>query len=811
MKPVAFPIPSLVGEHYRVESELGHGGMATVYLARDVRHDRLVAIKVLRPELAVILGADRFGREIEIAAKLSHPNILPLYDSGEANGALYYVMPYVAGGTLRKRLDGGHQLPVEEAIRLALAVASALAAAHAAGIVHRDIKPENILLDGDRLLVADFGIARLVSATGESTNSSSGFVIGTPGYMSPEQAAGAPRIDSRSDLYSLGCVLYEMLAGERPFSGPTPQSVAMRQIHERVPSLRVIRPGVPASLEAIIERALQKSPADRYQTAESFAAALRTGPAPAPARAWRRGAGAAALVVVAAAALWLARPWGPRASNRTAGLDPLHLAVLRFQDQSDNGQLVSVADGLTVDLIGELSRLRPLHVRSVSAGRTLAGAPIDSVARTLQVGTVVEGRVSGTRDRMRIRVWLTDAASGDQFATAKWDRSVGDLFELEDQITTEIAAFLRERLGEKIEYQRQRAGTRNLAAWEAFQTAERLREGAADLLQRGEVDGAVRAFDRADSLLREVEREDRDWADPVLARGWLAVDRIRMLPEDSARLREPWTRLGIQQADHVLGRTPQSPVGLELRGTVRFQSWVNVPGADTSLPTLAERDLRAAAVPSNPNLARTWAALSHLLRVRGEFAEANQLAQQAYRADAFLRDAADVLFHLCSSSFELGRVEDALRWCRQGGRRFPARFEFPFYELMLQMRPGGPPPDPAGAWGLLARLESTRSAVERQRERANWEMMVATVLVRARLADSGAAVARRAKSRTPAEPSMDIYEAAFKVAQGRSGEAVALIARFVKLLPQMKAFVRAHPLFEGLRENAQFKALFSPP
>jgi serine/threonine-protein kinase len=259
---------------YRIEQELGQGGMATVYLARDVRHDRDVAIKVLHPDLGAALGGERFLSEIRTTARLQHPHILPLLDSGVADGLLYYVMPYLKGETLRARLDRERQLPIDDALRIAREVADALSAAHALGIVHRDIKPENILLQGGHALVADFGIALAVQQAGGQRMTQTGLSLGTPQYMSPEQAMGERSVDARSDVYSLGAVMYEMLVGEPPFSGPTVQTIVAKVMTERPTAPTALRDTVPPSMERAILKALAKLPADRFATADRFAEAL---------------------------------------------------------------------------------------------------------------------------------------------------------------------------------------------------------------------------------------------------------------------------------------------------------------------------------------------------------------------------------------------------------------------------------------------------------------------------------------------------------------------------------------------------------
>jgi Tol biopolymer transport system component/tRNA A-37 threonylcarbamoyl transferase component Bud32 len=367
-------LTAALADRYRIERELGQGGMATVYLAEDVRHHRKVAVKVLRPELAAVLGSERFLREITITAGLEHPHILPLLDSGAIPGAasspptLYYVMPLVEGESLRDRLAREKQLPLEEALTIAREVADALSYAHARGIIHRDIKPENILLSGRHARVADFGIARALTASGGERLTATGMAVGTPHYMSPEQAAGNDNLDGRSDLYALGCVLYEMLAGQPPFTGPTLQSLVSQHLTAAPMPITQIRPAVPADVAAALERALAKTPADRFNPTAQFAEALgRRGAAPAPAAAARPAwlvPGLAAAAVVVAAALWLLVGRGERPLvvgtttqvTRDPGLevDPA---------LSPDGQLVVYAAGVP----GHMQ----IFVRQVAGGRTL--------------------------------------------------------------------------------------------------------------------------------------------------------------------------------------------------------------------------------------------------------------------------------------------------------------------------------------------------------------------------------------------------------------------------------------------------------
>ena len=274
--PVERALRAALGAQYAIEREIGRGGMATVYLARDLRHRRQVAVKLLHPELSAVLGPERFLKEIELTASLQHPHILPLFDSGNADGLLYYVMPYVDGESLRAKLDRERQLPVDEAVRLAREVSSALAYAHGRSVIHRDVKPENVLLQGGHALVADFGIALAVQHAGGARMTQTGLSLGTPQYMAPEQAMGEKSVDARADLYSLGTVLYEMLAGEPPFTGPTSQAIVARLMTEAPRSLRAQRPNVPPHVDAAVRTALEKLPADRFPTLSAFATALET-------------------------------------------------------------------------------------------------------------------------------------------------------------------------------------------------------------------------------------------------------------------------------------------------------------------------------------------------------------------------------------------------------------------------------------------------------------------------------------------------------------------------------------------------------
>ena len=382
MADVRERLEAALAEHYAIDRELGAGGMATVYLARDLKHDRHVAVKVLRPELAAVLGIDRFLSEIRVTAHLQHPHILPLFDSGQAGGLIYYVMPYVEGESLRQRLEREQQLPIDVAVGLTADVAAALDYAHRHGVVHRDIKPENVLFQDGQAVVADFGIALAVSAAAGSRLTETGLSLGTPQYMSPEQATGDRLIDARSDIYALATVLYEMLAGEPPITGPTVQSVIAKVVTDRPRPLRQLRESVPPHVEAAVVKALAKVRADRFQTVAQFAEALaRPGAATAP-----RHVGGLALREVApwaiaglatGLALWVALRPRPERGARP---------VARFTLALPPGApLAEFSAGPTVALSPDGSRI--IYVSSTTTGNQLFSRKLDELEPVALAGT----------------------------------------------------------------------------------------------------------------------------------------------------------------------------------------------------------------------------------------------------------------------------------------------------------------------------------------------------------------------------------------------------------------------------------------
>jgi tRNA A-37 threonylcarbamoyl transferase component Bud32/tetratricopeptide (TPR) repeat protein/TolB-like protein len=505
-------IQSALGSRYTVQRELGRGGMAIVYLATDLKHERLVAIKVLHPELAAALGPERFLREIKLTAGLNHPHILPLLDSGDAGGFLYYVMPYVEGESLRDRLERERQLPVDDALHIAREVADALGHAHSRGIVHRDIKPENILLARDpardrsgtdewHALVADFGIARAISAAGGEQLTGTGLAIGTPTYMSPEQASGERELDGRADIYALGCVLYEMLAGQPPFSGSTAQSIMARHAIDAVPPLHTVRPVSPA-VEAAVLKALAKVPADRFATATQFRQALSVGSTVATlaSPSWMlRGRGKHGLWVAAALVLIAAIVTGGYLLRSRGGVDPAAsmIAVMPLRPSGADTGLVRLGRDLVVTLSANLDGVGDIRsvdantilVRASDGPASLPLADAAALARRLGAGRVIHGSLLRMGTNVRVELGLFDSRDLSSLARSTVTASPDELAAITDSLTSAVLAQVWQE-GTPPSPSLAAVTTHSMPALRAFLDGERL-------LVEGNMDSAASAYRRA--------------------------------------------------------------------------------------------------------------------------------------------------------------------------------------------------------------------------------------------------------------------------------------------------------------------------
>jgi serine/threonine-protein kinase len=830
-----------LADRYALERELGRGGMATVFLAEDLKHRRYVAIKVLHPDLAAAIGSDRFLREIEIAARMQHPHILPLYDSGEAAGYLYYVMPFVEGESLRDRLHREKQLPQEDVVKITAEVASALGYAHARDIVHRDIKPENIMLSGGSAVVADFGIARAASAVEQQQLTQTGTVIGTPAYMSPEQGTGSP-VDGRSDQYSLACVVYEMLVGEPPFTGPNVQAIIARHSMGSVEPPSIVRSSIPDTMENALLRALSKVPADRFPTIMLFAealgapstvtAAMRRSGAPTaervgrpsltvslPVPAWRTLLVWGIPIVAVLAVGWLTRGrWLPhRAATASASADPRHIAVLYFDDRSPDQSLGYLADGLTEALIGDLSAVPVLQVISrngVAPYRHASVSP-DSLRRALNVGTIVDGTLTHSADSLQLAVSLVDATSGAELEGITLRVPRADPLALQDTLGSRMAQALRRRIGEEMAQVESRAGTRSTQAWDLVERGREVARDIEAILAAGDTARAAHALAQADSMFAQAEAIDRKWTAPILERGWLAWEDRHVAGLEKGPAAQ-WTARGLGFAAQALALRPDSPEALGLRGTMRYLRFLlNLepdPRAASRLLAEAKQDLIAGGVPANPNQASDLALLSHLYARNADAVDSKLTAMQAYEVDPYLLEARDVIWRLFSASLDLEDAAEAQKWCKEGYRRYPQDPSFTECQITEYALKGLRPDVPA-LWRLLDRNVAQYPPSERDFRRRYGELEVAYALVNAGLKDSARAVALKARAGADVDPTRDLVylEVMLRNLLGDRTEALELLKLYLATNPQDRTNIARDSTwwFRGLRDDPGFKRLVS--
>jgi serine/threonine protein kinase/Tfp pilus assembly protein PilF len=596
--PMTDPLKHLIAalaDRYVIERQLGQGGMAIVYLAHDVRHDRRVALKVLRPELGALVGVERFLAEIKVTANLQHPNLVPLFDSGEAGGLLFYVMPFIEGESLRDLLTRDRQLPIDEALHLTREIADALAYAHSLGVVHRDVKPENILLAGGHALVTDFGIARAVSVAGGPRVTETGMAVGTPAYMSPEQAMAEPQLDGRSDLYSLACVLYEMLAGEPPYTGPTAQAILARRFTDPMPSLRAVRDTVPDFVEGAIRRALARAPADRFATVTAFADALSKPAADQP--------------------------------------RPRSVAVLPFLNLSADPENEYFADGITEDVIAQISKIRALDVISRTSVMSFKGRQqgLREIAARLQVATLLEGSVRRVGDRVRIVAQLIDAETDQHLWAETYDRQLTDIFAIQMEVALHIAAALKAELSPD---ERARIGKEPTSDVRAYQLYLQGRHCFIRYTEEG-IHQAIKYFEEA------IERDPRyALAYASVAMAYTELGEVGTLSPDEAYPRAKAAASRALALDPELG---------EAHCTVAFGKFVY----DFDW-TGAEKEFKRA-LELSPSNADTYDLYGRLCSALERYDEAIAMQQRAQELDP-LAHRADV----ATAFLRAGRYDEAL-------------------------------------------------------------------------------------------------------------------------------------------------------
>ena len=595
MSAVDERVTQALAGRYAVRRVLGVGGAATVYLAEDLKHHRQVALKVLRPEVAASVGLERFTQEIAVAARLNHPHILTLHDSGDAAGLLYYVMPYVEGESLRDRIEQQRQMPLDGAVAIACDIAEALDYAHRHGVLHRDVKPENILFEDGHAAIADFGVARGLTSATRHHLTDAGFVIGTPEYMSPEACAGDGELDGRSDEYSLGCVLYEMLAGRPPFTAATPQAVIARHLADSVPPLGTVRPDAPVNVVRAVMKALAKAPADRFPTLQAFADALRSA-----------------------------------AADQEAAL-ARSVAVLPFANSGGLPEDEVLSDGITEEIINTLSRIEGLRVASRTSVFAFKGKREDvrSIGARLHVRAALEGSVRRSGSRLRVSVQLVNVADGYLLWSERYDREMADVFAIQDEIAQSIARALEVILSEDTRVALSRVPTRDIRAYEYYLKGRQFFQQT----RRRSLQFAEEMFRRAIAL------------DPGYAQAWAGLADCTSLLQMYYPGAPADPGLGIEASAKALALEPRLPEAHASRGFALWQS----KRVDEAVVEFDE------AMRLDPRQFEARYFLARLRFSQGDIAQAADLFEEAAR----VREDPQARFFAAQCYAALGRAAEA--------------------------------------------------------------------------------------------------------------------------------------------------------
>jgi eukaryotic-like serine/threonine-protein kinase len=649
---------------------------------------------------------------------------------------------------------------------------------------------------------------------GEEKLTSTGVSLGTPTYMSPEQGMADPNLDGRSDVYSLGCVLYEMLAGQPPFTGRTTQALIARHSLDQVPSLSIVRQSIPEEVEDAVLRALEKAPADRFRTAAEFADALqacqgsgmrtvrRTGRrTQSRNRPKQRSRSLLMFAVIfglfaISGAAWAGRSflWGAKHKTSVSaggGFRPQRIAVLNFQDQSPDKRLGYIADGVTKSLTDQLSRVNALEVISSDGVNQFRNKDVarDSIARVLEAGTLVDGTVSPEGTNVRVTMRLIDGNSDAQFDNASVVAPLGDPLTLTTKLAEQLSLMLRQWLRDEIRLRVLRTGTENPVAWSLVQRADRMRKDADASDQGGNTQGAQLQLLAADTLLTQAEALDPHWTEPIVLRGKMA-GRLELMTTDPADAAK-WINIGIAHADRALAIDPRDPDALELRGTLRVRpirrGFVQEPRKVADLVREAETDLRAA-IAINPTQAGALSVLSAIQYLKFDEVESHNLAQRAYEADAYLTAAPEILWRLYVTSYDLEQFVNAQRWCDEANDRFPHTVVAARCRLWI-MTAKGQSRDPAEAWRRAAEYEAVAPRPQKEYFTREAQIAVADVLGRAGLADSARRVLIRARADRTIDPRGELIglEAFVRTQLGDKKEAVDLLQRYLTDHPEHRA------------------------
>jgi serine/threonine-protein kinase len=811
------------GDRYDVGEVLGEGATAFVFRARETSPDREVAIKVLKPGLSSVTARARFQREIAAISGLLHPCILPVLDSGEIAGLLYYVMPAVRRESLRSQIAQAGPLPLDQVLQIGIDLCDALAYAHARHIVHRDLKPENVLLAGSRAILTDFGLAALAADPQEQRLTSEGVVLGTPAYLSPEQAAGTTEVGPRSDLYSLGCVLFECLTSQPPFQAATTQALLAKHISASVPTVLLDRPGIPRSVDRLLRQLLAKAPADRPRSADDVRRELsrlleHPHEEPRRPRTVRSRLHVFALVMALpiAAIIWLYATTPSRSNSRSAQLT--HIAVAPFEDLTPQASFAWLAQGLSMELIDALADVSPLEVRSFEAVRAArrAGVSLDSMRRALNVGTMVSGVLERVGTRLRLSVQLTDLVSSNAIGdviTIEADTASVD--SLRAGMLTSVATELRRSLGmqlAKLEDPAERIGK---APWEAYRKAEALRTAVAEQLAAGRGRDALARFDAADTSYALAISLNRRWMSPLVGRGWLHEYRARFISDTSNNVCTDecirWRRRALESASHAVSSSRDTLDALELRGSVLMELSRAPLLRDSAeaFVSQAEKDLVAVTI-ADPQRALSWTNLSRLWSRRGEPQRAVQALTQAATADPWLVLEPEVLERSLTDHRALGNLDEAQRLCELGVARYPGRVNFQQCRLIMLGERGRGSADIARAWDEFNR---TTSAVVDSTADVTWwfrRTMVATVIARTGLRDSAYAVLRESRARRPTvDPNLFYQEAIAYVVANDTTRAIGALRDYLKQRPTGAALVSRERRFAAIRADPRFDSLIA--